>query len=118
MTQRIFPNWIQAYMAHSAHSESPDTFHFWTAVSTIAGALRRRVWIDNKYFQWTPNFYIVFVAPPGIAAKTTTINIGMNLLRRVPGVHFGPNSVTWQALIEAFARSTESITLPDATGLS
>lgn len=81
--------------------------HFWTGVSTIAGALRRRVWCDMKTYRWIPNFYIVLVAPPGIVNKSTTLDIGHDLLREVPGIHFGPNIVTWQALIPAFSAVAE-----------
>ena len=89
---------------------------FWTGVSTIAGALRRRVWIDQKYFQWLPNFYVVLVAPPGIVSKSTTANIGMNLLREVQGIKFGPNVITWQALITSLAKGTESVPDPRKFG--
>ena len=108
MSKRIHKNWIHAYLAYSGHSEAPDTFHFWTAISVLAGCLRRKVWLDMKYFQWTPNFYIVFVAPPGIVSKSTTASIGMNLLKRVPSVHFGPDAVTWQSLVQSLAAATES----------
>ncbi len=111
MAQRILNDWIKAYMEYSSFSEAPDKFHFWTAISTIAGALRRRVWIDQAYFQWTPNFYIIFVAPPGIVSKSTTLSIGMRLLRQIPGIHFGPDAVTWQALTESLANSTEEVDL-------
>lgn len=100
-------------MKYSEHSEAPDIFHFWTAVSVVAGALRRRVWIDQGYFQWTPNFYIVFVAPPGIVSKSTTASIGMNLLKQVEDIHFGPDAVTWQSLITSLAESTEEVPMPD-----
>jgi len=100
---RKYPDWIEGYLEYSSSSEAPDQFHFWTAVSAIAGALRRQVWIDQGYFHWTPNFYIVFVAPPGIVSKSTTASIGMNLLREVPDVKFGPDAVTWQALTMALA---------------
>jgi hypothetical protein len=73
------------------------------------------VWIDMGYFEWTPNFYIVFVAPPGIVSKSTTANIGMNLLRQVPGIRFGPDAVTWQSLIQSLAESTEAFVWPDET---
>lgn len=106
---RVHSDWIKAYMEYSAHSEAPDRFHFWTAVSTIAGALRRRVWIDMNDFQWTPNFYIVFVAPAGIVSKSTTAKIGMNILKQVPGIKFGPNVVTWQSLVEDLADSQENV---------
>jgi hypothetical protein len=111
--ERILPNWLKAYMEYSQHSEAPDKFHFWTGVSTIAGALRRRVWIDQGYFQWTPNFYIIFVAPPGIVSKSTTLGIGMKLLKDLPGIKFGPDAVTWQALTQSLAESTEAVLMPD-----
>jgi hypothetical protein len=105
LSKRNFSNWLLEYMSYTKHSESPDSLHFWTGVSTIAGALRRKVWIDQRHFQWTPNFYIVFVAPPGIATKSTTIGIGMKLLREVKDVCFGPNSMTWQGLTVALEES-------------
>lgn len=82
--------------------------HFWAGVSTVAGALRRKVWIDMKRFHWYPSFYISFVGPPGIIAKSTTIDVAMNLLRQVPDIKFGPNSVTWQALVTSFAASSQA----------
>ena len=105
--KRRCENWISDYLKYTIASEAPDKFHFWTAVSVIAGALRRRVWIDMGHFQWTPNFYIVFVAPPGIVSKTTTANIGMNLLREIPEIAFGPESVTWQSLVTSMAQAKQ-----------
>lgn len=95
-------------MHYASFSEAPRHMHFWTAVSTIAGALRRRVWVDMAYFTWTPNFYIILVAPPGVVSKSTTAGIGMSLLRKVPDIKFGPDVVTWQALVTGFAESTMS----------
>jgi hypothetical protein len=68
-----------------------------------------------KYFQWLANFYIILVAPPGIISKSTTANIGMNLLRSVDGIRFGPDVVTWQALVSAFEGAAEEVVDP-ATG--
>lgn len=113
MADRKLDDWIKSYMEYSSFSEAPDKFHFWTAVSTLAGALRRRVFIDQAYFQWTPNFYIIFVAPPGIVSKSTTLSIGMRLLKQIDSIHFGPDAVTWQALTEALAQSTEEVLMPD-----
>lgn len=93
-------------MEYASFSEAPPHMHFWTAVSTLAGALRRRVWIDMAYFRWHPNFYIILVAPPGIVSKSTTAGIGMSLLKKVPDIKFGPDVVTWQALVTGFAEST------------
>lgn len=112
---RNYSNWIETYLEYSSNSEAPESFHKWTAISVVAGALRRHVWIDMRYFQWTTNMYIIFVAPPGIVSKSTTAKIGMDLLRQVEGIKFGPDSVTWQALIGELQESKEMFnTLEDA----
>jgi hypothetical protein len=109
----MFKNWLAEYLKYTNESEAPEIFHFWTGVSTIAGALRRKVWIEQHYFQWTPNFYIVLVAPPGIAAKSTAMSIGIRLLREVDGIHMGPNSLTWQGLTTALQEAQDFIQLGD-----
>lgn len=105
---RHFDNWLNAFVKYASYTESPGIMHFWAGVGTIAGALRRKVWIDQVFFQWYPSFYIVFVAPPGVVSKSTTAEIGTSLLRQVPGIKFGPDSVTWQQLVTAFAGACES----------
>lgn len=116
---RHFGDWLTAYCEFTEDSESPMNFHFWTGIATVAGALRRRVWIDMRKFMWTPNFYIILVAPAGIAAKSTSISIGMTLLSKLPtdvGIHFGPESMTWQKLADSLAKSTEYVKYIDNAG--
>jgi len=105
---RKFDDWLSAFIEYAGYGEAPRRMYFWVGVSVIAGALRRRVWIDQKYFCWYPNLYIILVAPPGIVSKSTTANVGMSLLRHVPGIKFGPSVVTWQALVKGFAEAAES----------
>lgn len=110
-------NWLKTYLQYTKASESPTNFHFWTGVSVIAGALRRRVWIDQKYFQWTPNFYIILVGPPGVAAKSTSMRSGLKLLERLKTIKFGPQSMTWQALTLALQDSIETFKYIDRDGV-
>jgi len=115
MAERRCEDWLKSFLEYSTFGEAPLKMLFWTGVSTVCGALRRRVWLDMKFFQWVPNMYIIMVAPPGVVSKSTTANIGMNLLRRVPGIKFGPDVVTWQALIESLSQSGEMV-LDESTG--
>ena len=108
MTRKL-QNWLESYADYTKISESPRAFHFWTGVSALAGALRRRVWIDMKSFKWTPNFYIILVGPPGVAAKSTSISMGMSLLKKVPSIKFGPESMTWQALAKDLGAAIEYV---------
>jgi len=105
---RHFKDWLSAYLEYAKVTEAPKRMHFWSGVGTVAGCLRRRVWIDMKRFNWFASFYIIFVAPPGVVAKSTTIDISTDLLKQVPGIKFGPNAITWQALVTAFAGASES----------
>lgn len=110
---RYFPDWLDAYVKYAGFSEAPRRLHFWSGVSAISGALRRRVWLDQHYFRWHCNHYIIIVAPPGIISKSTTVAIAMDILRKVPGVNFGPDVVTWPALVTAFAQAAESFPVGD-----
>jgi len=75
--------------------------------------LRKHVWIDQDQFRWTPGLFIITVGPPGVITKSTTADLSMNILKEVPGVKFGPNNVTWQALVGSFAAASESFEYKD-----
>ena len=104
---RLLTDWIKSYLSYTEGTEAPRMLHFFTGVSALAGALRRHVWVDMKRFRWYPNFYIVLVAPPGVISKTTTMDHGLDLLKAVPDIKFGPDVITWQALAMKFAESKE-----------
>jgi hypothetical protein len=52
--------------------------------------------------------YVILVAPPGVVSKSTTASIAMSLLHKIPQAKFGPDVVTWPALVTAFASANES----------
>lgn len=98
---RRLENWLKSYMAYTQDLEAPERVHFWVGVSVLAGALRRQVWIEQPKFDWTPNFYIILVGPPGVIGKSTCMGTGLGILEKVKGITFGPESLTWQALGKA-----------------
>lgn len=113
---RRHSDWLQAYVSYASYTEAPRRMHFWAGVTAIAGALQRKVWMDQAYYRWLCNFYIVFVAPPGIVAKSTTADIAGDILREVPLVRMGPDIVTWQRLVQAFEEAQTTFTVNgDAT---
>lgn len=101
MARRIFKDWLRAFLDYAEPvSETPFEMLYWSGVSAIAGALQRKVWIDQGRYQLYPNFFIVLVAPAGVVQKSTSINVAMNLLKRVPNVVFAPDAVTWEGFIK------------------
>lgn len=114
---RVLDNWLRAYSEYTDISEAPIAFNFWTGVTTIAGALRRQVWIDQIKFKWLPCFYTILVSPPGVVTKSSTINVGIDLLRQVDGVIVGPSSMTWQGLTKNFEDSMQLVPMTDGKNL-
>lgn len=112
MTRHLH-DWLTEFVGNSAWGEAPQKMYFWVGVGTIAAALQRKVWIDQISFQWYPNLYILLVADPGVIAKSTTTDLGFkHLLRNIPGIKFGPSTLTWQSLYDALAEVGEEIVTP------
>lgn len=109
----MLDNWLASYSAYTDISEAPLVFDFWAGVAAIGGALRRQVCVDEIKFRIYPNFYIFFVAPPGVATKSTTAGVSMKLLRQVEGVTMGPSSMTWQGLTRGLQNAQQLIPLSD-----
>lgn len=98
-------SWLEAYLAYTAESESPEEYHLWVGISAIAGALRRRVFYDMGYFLLYPNMYIVLVGPAGRCKKSTAMRIGRGILGEVPGLEFTTDSVTRERLIQDLSQA-------------
>jgi hypothetical protein len=114
VAHRKLDNWIQAYLAYTAESESPEEYHVWVGLSAISGAIRRKAFFDMSYFLLYPNLYVVLVGPAGRCKKSTAMRIGRSLLSEVPGLNFTTDSVTRERLIldlsQSFADGHSSMT--------
>ncbi len=100
---RAVPNWLAGYMAYSAESESPDSYHMWTGLSVLSSALRRNVWVNMGIYRMYPNQFVILVGPAGRTAKSTCIRLGRHILQGVEEIIFGPDSLTREELIKQLA---------------
>jgi len=71
---------IDEYLKYTKNTETPELLHIWCAISAIAGAAERKIWLDRGMFQLFSNFFIVLIGPPGVVAKTTSISFMARLL--------------------------------------
>lgn len=92
-------------MEYTAKSESPESYHRWCAMSIIASAVRRQVWIDMGFFRVYPNMYIVLVGPPGRCRKSVAINTATNLIQGLSDIRVSADAITREALIRAIKLS-------------
>src|SRR5574340_536001 len=98
MSSRKFSDFLTAYLEYTQHTEPPTNYHIWTALSTIAGALQRRVYLKWGFKYLYGNMYVVLIGPSG-ARKGTAMGIGKDLLQELSGVSITSESVTREALI-------------------
>jgi hypothetical protein len=58
----------------SPHTDVPDNFIIWSALSLIGAALKNNVYFEIGTYTLYPNMFVVLVAPPGIG-KGASMNI-------------------------------------------
>ena len=95
---RKVPDFIKGFLEYSSNHESSDTLRTWVAISCLAGTLHRKVWIDFDLYKLFPNMYIFIVGQSGLVKKSTSMNIGVDLLREV-GVKIMSDRVTPASLV-------------------
>ncbi len=105
MSKRNFPDFISAYCDYARDNWCPDKFHYWSAVSVIAAALERKVWMLQQAAPRVihyPNMYIMLTAAPG-DGKTSAASRAIRLLKEVTSpegkISFTPTQITHAALI-------------------
>lgn len=110
MSERKCEDFIDTYMRYTAPLESPDNYHRWCALSMLAMAVRRKVWVEMGYFRIYPNLFIILVGPAG-ARKGTAINAACDLVDDVddPAILKSADSITREALIRAMERATRKV---------
>ena len=93
MGSRYYNDFLSAYLAYTNNTEPPTSYHTWTALSMIAAALQRRVYIKWGYETIYPNMYIVLVGPSGKCRKGTAMNVGKDLLKDLAGISVASDQI-------------------------
>lgn len=108
---RRLNDWLTAYLHFVDNSEPPISFHTWTGISCISGALQRRCYMRWGHTPIYPNQYIVLVGPSGASRKGEAINIGKSLLEKV-GIPITADRVTREALVRFMKTKVSNFTDP------
>jgi hypothetical protein len=109
-------DFVDSFVAFTDERPSPEIFRKWAAITTLSGALEKRVWCMTKAGPQYANLYTMLVAPPGIG-KSQAINPAEALLKATKKFHIAPNSVTAASYIDALGRSARSVLKPNNSGV-
>lgn len=104
--KRNFPSFIEAFMDYTKDVEAPESFLRWSAVSIVAGALERKVWVvfNNTHIIY-PNEYIMLIGPPGLAKKSSSSGLAYELLQGVADIKFMSTQVSAASLVDQFSKA-------------
>jgi len=109
-SDRELEDWIRAYLKFAENSEPPVSYHVWTAISCISGALQRKVRLLWGHETLYANLYIVLVGPSGRCKKGTAMTMGLEILKEVTGVTIIPEDVTRAQLIRRMSGAISTFT--------
>lgn len=113
---RILPDWIDTFVEHSKSRGSPVLFRRWAAISAVAAALERKVWLQSNFPTTYPNLFVIMVGSAG-SGKSVASNQAMEYPEAIvtkdgERVHFAPNNVSRASVMDALGRATRKILRP------
>jgi hypothetical protein len=81
---RNYKNWLETFIGlYRDISPAPLSFLEWSGMFCIASVVKRKVEFSREYlksFRIFPNLYVIFVSPPGVAHKSTTAGLGVEVI--------------------------------------
>jgi len=110
---RRLGSWIDTYVDYTEMLPSPPIFRRWVAISFVAAAVERKIWVRTMGSPLYPNLYTILVGPPGIG-KGVAIHPAEKLLRDVPELCIGPSDLTTASMSDALNESVRRLIVLDA----
>lgn len=100
-------DWIETFLYVTEGIPSPRRFRLWAAISTIAGALERRVYTLTRGGHTHPNLFVSLAGQSG-HGKTQSIMLARNLWAGVAELKMAPDDVTNASFYDALAGCVRS----------
>lgn len=98
--RQLNESWLTAYRRYIVKQESPDIFHFWVGMQMISAALKRNIYIDRDAYKVYPNQYVFLVADSGLCKKSTAMEIGLDLVKKIEGIDVVHGRMSVEGLID------------------
>jgi hypothetical protein len=105
---------LENYRQYTSGNETPELIHLWVGLSTLAGACEKRIWIEQGYFKTFLNLYTIIIAPAGVCAKSTSMDLGLKMLKEI-GFNVLEGAILKEKIIVEMLESEKAYVLPDGT---
>ena len=111
LVEKIATGGVKEYVSYGlAVTDAPPIFHLAVGLSVLATACGGRTTFrgGGNRIHW-PNLYVLFVAPSGLMRKSTSIDIGLNILRRADPDAVMPNETSREEFLRVQGKNPEGI---------
>lgn len=109
--------WLRDYVEFTRTMEAPTPFHFAVGLALLGASLRRRVWVNQGFYQIWPAMQLLLVGPSGKVKKSTAASFGVSLAMTLDNPLFNvlPDEGSGEALKTELAQLTKKT--GEASGL-
>lgn len=83
LSKYIRPGFINDFVLSLRGNETTTLMSIWGALFTVSSAVQRRAWLDWPPTRLYPNLYLIYIARPGVAKKSTAILHGASVVNMV-----------------------------------
>lgn len=101
-------SWIDSFLDFTEQKKSPTLFKKWSAISAVAGAMERRLWVRTGTGDLFPNLYVFLVGPPG-GGKSVALNTTEKFLKATDDLIIAPNNISAAAMTDALNEAKRRI---------
>jgi len=98
-------NFIELFEEYTSNISSPAIFRKWGAISLIAGALERKVWVVTRGSPVYPNLFVILAANPGVGKSEITWRVRQHW-GQIEGHHLASSSVTKASMMDELAEAS------------
>lgn len=123
MLNGVWTDFISDFMSYTETDLSSDIHRRWAAISLVASALERRVWVRSGSKINYPNLYTVFVAPSGfgkyiIEEVRNLLSETKQLNSDLPAFKISPDSMTRASMVDELAAAKQTFLPPEGSMIS
>ena len=98
------PNFIDAYLAYTADTESPTTFHRWAILSALSAWLGKRFYLKHGHSRINSNMYCMLMGAAG-TRKSTAIKIASKILKKAGYSTFSESKTSKEQFLADLAKT-------------
>lgn len=114
---RHYDDWVEGFSKYTEKYPSPVPFRKWAAISAVAGALERKVFLRTGQGPVYPNLYVLLCGPPGVG-KSEVTGRTQELWLSLEKHHVAASSLTRASLADQLDESERTVSIVNQPALT